>query len=150
MLVHGNLSSYTWWHELIAELPNTHIVAVDLRGYGNSSLNSPITSMIDFAKDLREFCLVKHLSNLTVVGWSLGGVVTMKFVEISPELVRHVVLVCSGGHLGLTTKEADGTEVRTMEQIVNNQKHMMFNHIIEKKESEKMRGIFDMVLFKGL
>lgn len=84
------------------------------------------------------------------MGWSLGGVVAMKFAEIAPELVAHVLLVCSGGHLGVAAKEADGTEVKTMEQVKANAKHQMFSSIIQNKDRVKMRSIFDMVLFKGL
>lgn len=99
---------------------------------------------------MKEFCSKKNLKDLIVVGWSLGGLITMKFAEVAPELVKHIVLVCSVGHLGLIAKETDGTEVKTMDQIKSNQKYKTFTEIIEKKEIEKMRGIFNLVLFKGL
>ena len=85
LFVHGNLSSKDWWREAIAELGHDYrVFAVDMRGYGNSSYNQPISSIEDLATDIKLFCEKKELTNLTIVGWSLGGLVVMKLAELIP------------------------------------------------------------------
>jgi pimeloyl-ACP methyl ester carboxylesterase len=51
---------------------------LDLRGYGKSSLNNKTSNSADLAHDVVRFCEIKNFKKVTLIGWSLGGVVCMK------------------------------------------------------------------------
>ena len=55
-----------------------HLVAVDQRGFGKSSWNTPCTRLVNWAEDLRDFCKVRGIEKCIVNGWSFGGGVAMK------------------------------------------------------------------------
>jgi len=61
-----------------------HVVAVDLRGFGNSTYNTACGYFGDWAVDLKLFCLDKNIKQCIAIGWSFGGGVSMKFAEIAP------------------------------------------------------------------
>lgn len=85
VFVHGTFSSIVWWKETIETIKtNTRVLAVDLRGYGDSSNNKHVTCLDDFARDVGELCKLRGLKNITIVGWSLGGIVSMKVAELYP------------------------------------------------------------------
>lgn len=150
LFVHGNLSSQSWWDEAIAELGNGfHIFAVDMRGFGNSSYNKPITSIEDLATDLKEFCEKKQLNQITLVGWSLGGLVVMKLAELIPDRAANVVLTCSAGHLGICHKDPNTQEpIDTVERVKQNDKHKFMGKCIEDKNAMMMCGVFDAALLQ--
>lgn len=103
LFVHGNFSSSYWWLDVMKQLSQYkyHIVAVDLRGFGQSSYNTACSYFGDWAVDLKLFCLSKNIKQCIPIGWSFGGGVSMKFAEIAPQIVCKLVLTCSVSHLGL-------------------------------------------------
>jgi len=75
LLIHGfGASTYTWRH-IAPELAQTHrVIAVDLKGFGQS--DKPFDSrysVFDQAELLAELIEAKDLRNLTLVGHSFGG-----------------------------------------------------------------------------
>ena len=75
LLIHGfGASTYTWRH-IAPELARTHrVIAVDLKGFGQS--DKPFDSrysVFDQAELLAELIEEKDLHNLTLVGHSFGG-----------------------------------------------------------------------------
>ena len=79
LLIHGfGASTYTWRH-IAPELAQTHrVIAVDLKGFGQS--DKPFDSrysVFDQAELLAELIEEKDLRNLTLVGHSFGGGVAL-------------------------------------------------------------------------
>ncbi len=79
LLIHGfGTSTYTWRHVAPA-LANTHrVIAVDLKGFGQS--DKPMDarySVYDQAELLAQLIEDRNLSNLTLVGHSFGGGVAL-------------------------------------------------------------------------
>lgn len=79
LLIHGlGASSYTW-HAIIPELAKTRrVIALDLKGFGNS--DKPLDdaySIADQAKLVRDYIRRRDLRDLTVVGHSFGGAVAL-------------------------------------------------------------------------
>ncbi|HBR27714.1 MAG TPA: alpha/beta hydrolase, partial [Rhizobiales bacterium] len=75
LLIHGfGASTYTWRH-VAPELAKTHrVIAVDLKGFGQS--DKPFDSrysVFDQAELLAQLIVDKDLRNLTLVGHSFGG-----------------------------------------------------------------------------
>ncbi|MDR5659901.1 alpha/beta hydrolase [Serpentinicella sp. ANB-PHB4] len=102
VLVHGNLSSSRHWDILMEELaPKYKIYALDLRGFGMSSYNKPISCLRDFAHDLHLFIQSLKLKNFTLAGWSTGGGVSMEYVINYPNVAKKLILFQSVGIKGL-------------------------------------------------
>ncbi len=89
-----------WWTETINALKDQkyHIIAVDLRGFGNSSYKAQCHHFKDWALDLVDFCKLKKIKECTAIGWSFGGGVSMKLAELIPETVKKIILTCSVSH----------------------------------------------------
>lgn len=104
LFIHGNFSNWKWWTDTIDALKihQYHIIAVDLRGFGESSYLQPCRHFADWAADLLDLCRIKQVKQCFAVGWSFGGGISMKLAEMAPELVQKVVLTCSVSHEGLT------------------------------------------------
>ena len=98
MLVHGNVSSSAFFAPLMTALPaNWHVVAPDLRGYGETEAK-PIDATRgagDWADDLWALCeTLGWTDSVHVLGWSMGGGVVMQFALNHPEAVSSLTLAC--------------------------------------------------------
>jgi pimeloyl-ACP methyl ester carboxylesterase len=101
LMLHGlGATTYTWRY-LIPNLARTHrIIAVDLKGAGKS--DKPLDDaygILDQAGLLKTFVERKSLSNLTVVGHSLGGGVALALAldlnRTNPGTLKRLVLIAS-------------------------------------------------------
>src|SRR5262245_16929615 len=79
LLIHGfGASSYTWRHIAPALARDHRVIAVDLKGFGQS--DKPFDerySVFDQADLLAQLIVDKNLHNLTLVGHSFGGGVAL-------------------------------------------------------------------------
>lgn len=115
VLVHGNVSSGAFWDPLIAALGDSfHIVAPDLRGYGDTE-PAPIDAtrgVRDFSDDLRALLVALDLAERPAVllGWSVGGGVVMQYTIDHPRHVAGLVLENPMSPYGFGgTKDVRGT-----------------------------------------
>jgi len=76
------------------------VIALDLRGYGDSSYYRRISSLKDFADDIKLFLEAKMIKIAFVVGWSLGGGIALELAAHYPNLVSKMVLINSTTHRG--------------------------------------------------
>ncbi|MBI4528822.1 MAG: alpha/beta hydrolase [Deltaproteobacteria bacterium] len=100
ILVHGNRDHCRSWDFFVAALGARgslpfHVVALDLRGHGDSEWHSPDRQYQheDFLLDLS--CLIRHLGKETfsLAGHSLGGAMAVLYSGCFPERIRRLVLV---------------------------------------------------------
>ncbi len=79
LLIHGfGASTFTWRHIAPALAETNKVIAVDMKGFGQS--DKPLDerySILDQANLLRQLILDHDLKNLTVVGHSFGGGVAL-------------------------------------------------------------------------
>lgn len=98
LLVHGMAGSSTTWREMIPRLePHFHILAPDLPGHGESSLDFDDYSLGAMASALRDLLVVRGITRCTIVGQSLGGGVALQFVYQYPDFCERIALIGSGG-----------------------------------------------------
>jgi 3-oxoadipate enol-lactonase len=102
VFVHGWQADRTVWSELIDALgPETHALAIDARGSGESHEAPGPYRLERFAADLRELIEARELGPVVLVGHSMGATVALRFAVDAPELVRGLVLIApvpaSGG-----------------------------------------------------
>lgn len=98
LLIHGMAGSSRTWRELISRLESRyHVIAPDLPGHGESSLDFDDYSLGSMASTLRDLLVARGITRCTVIGQSLGGGVAMQFVYQYPDLCERLVLIGSGG-----------------------------------------------------
>ena len=101
LLIHGNMTSSKHWDLVIEQLdPSYKVYGIDLRGFGASTYNHPITSIKDFADDVKSFVDIIGLTDFSIMGWSTGGAVAMQFVAEHPERCQKLILLASASTRG--------------------------------------------------
>lgn len=96
LLIHGNMSSSVHWQPVMEVLESDyHILAPDLRGFGDSSYHTRFDSLRELADDLRDFVIQLNLPSFSAVGWSTGGGVALELAADMPEKVKKVILLDS-------------------------------------------------------
>ena len=152
VLVHGNLSSKEWWHDTLQGLKGYphHILAVDMRGFGESTYSKPCERYGDWASDLVAFCGQLKVEKCMVVGWSFGGAITMKFAELAPHLVTKVLLVCSMAAHGFKIPKGDGKFCESREEMKESQMFNMMNGNITSQNVEAVRAPWRVSLFANV
>ncbi len=96
VLVHGNMSSSVHWQLVMEALEDDyHILAPDLRGFGDSSYHQRFDSLRELADDLRDFVTQLGLHSFYLVGWSTGGGVALELAADMPGSVKKVILLDS-------------------------------------------------------
>ena len=93
LILHGFLGSSDNWRAMRKRFASTYkVFCLDQRNHGNSP-HSDIMDYTVMAEDLREFLAEQSLSNVCLLGHSMGGKVAMQFASESPEIVAKLVIV---------------------------------------------------------
>ncbi|MET4578875.1 alpha/beta fold hydrolase [Ottowia thiooxydans] len=93
----GNRSN--WAAQMDGSLSGFRTVALDLRGYGASSLPKGALALTDFVEDVVSVMDHLHIRSAHLVGLSMGGLVVQALYAAYPERVTSLTLVaCRGGH----------------------------------------------------
>ncbi len=96
VLLHGNLNASVQWDLLFEHLDERFtLYAPDLRGFGESSYESPIETMEDFAEDVRLFVDALGLQTFHLAGLSIGAAVAMRVTLDVPKRVDKLILLAS-------------------------------------------------------
>ena len=96
LLIHGNMSSSVHWQTVMAELEKDyHVIAPDLRGFGDSSYLKRFDSLRELAGDLKDFVSKLDIGLFTAVGWSTGGGVALELAADLPDKVKKIILLDS-------------------------------------------------------
>lgn len=95
VFVHGWMMSGRFFRRQREAFRGSHRVVVpDLRGCGGSATRSGSVTLNRLAADLRELVTYLGLHDLVLVGWSLGGGITMRYLDTyGTDGVRGVCLV---------------------------------------------------------
>lgn len=125
VFIHGWLLSRHYWNPLIERLaPNYQCLSYDLRGFGSSQWPSDVNdefsltsySLASYAKDLNQLLEQLNLSNVWLVGHSLGGSVAIWGAEQISQRVKGIICINAGG--GIYLKEEFERFRAAGEQIV--------------------------------
>ncbi|MEN8042136.1 MAG: alpha/beta hydrolase [Actinomycetota bacterium] len=97
LLIHGLGSSGADWEmQIPALIPDFRVIAVDLRGHGQSDKPDGPYSIAMFAGDVAAVIEELGIAPCHVVGLSLGGITALELAATRPELVRRAVIVNAG------------------------------------------------------
>lgn len=110
MLLHGFAVDHRMWHNQMSQLASRfHLIAVQLRGFGKSTLDEANFSLAELAQDV-EF-LRKHLAGdeaVHLAGLSMGGCVAFEYWRQFSQHLASLILVCTKP----TTENAEGNAGR--------------------------------------
>jgi pimeloyl-ACP methyl ester carboxylesterase len=101
LLLHGGAAHAHWWDH-IAPIWARHyrVIALDLRGHGDSSwVVPPAYEVEDYVADLEEVIATLDLALLVLVGHSLGGFIAMAYAASHPAVLRALTVVDIGFRL---------------------------------------------------
>ena len=96
VLIHGvGLNKEMWGGQIVGLAPHFQVIAYDMLGHGDSPLPAPGTSLEGYAEQLRE--LIEHLGlpHVSVIGFSMGGLVARAFALHHPQLLDSLVILNS-------------------------------------------------------
>ncbi|TQR12556.1 alpha/beta hydrolase [Psychrobacillus lasiicapitis] len=96
LLVHGFCGSSDYWRNLIHELAQTYrVIALDLPGHGDSSVQENINEIDQYATFIRDFLDELKIDQVTMFGHSLGGYITLAFAEMYSDRLKGFSLIHS-------------------------------------------------------
>ncbi len=147
LLIHGlGSSSLDWERQTPVFSDKYKVVALDLRGHGQTDKPPGPYSMSIFANDAAELIKSLGLGPVHVVGISLGGMVTFQLAVDSPNLVKSMVIVNTNPEfLVQTIKDHWQVFMRTMLVRLFGMRKMgevLSKRLFSKPEQEYLRNEF--------
>jgi len=101
VLLHGGAAHAHWWDHIAPILAEQYnVVALDLRGHGDSSwVVPPAYEIEDYVGDIEEIFAALHLDSPVVMGHSLGGFIALTYATRHTTTLRGLIVVDIGFRL---------------------------------------------------
>ncbi|WP_433965490.1 alpha/beta fold hydrolase [Tunturiibacter gelidiferens] len=94
VLLHGfPETSYAWRYQIPELAKKYHVIAPDLRGYGETDKPSSGYDKRTMAMDLRELMLALNLPKISLVSHDRGSRVATRFAKDHPEVLDRLVVM---------------------------------------------------------
>lgn len=123
VLIHGLGTSSSTWVRLLPELdPTWNVLALDLPGFGFSTIDSgrPFAGLQEHVGAVSALIKEKLVRPCILLGHSLGGWIAAKFSVQEPGKVRHLILVDSAGILcDDTIEQGKAFQVNSIRDLKN-------------------------------
>ena len=105
VLIHGAWASHEWWRWQVPVLSRDYrVLTLDVRGHGQSSPLQTSCSIERFTRDLEIIFQKLGIEEMSLVGWSMGGMISLQFCLNLPRKVKALVLIATRGHRCPKTK----------------------------------------------
>ena len=108
VLIHGFLGSSEIWSSFIPELISKYqIITIDLPGHGNSNHYEGKLSMEFIANNVKSILELHSIESAHFLGHSMGGYVSLAFLDLFPEMVKSITLLNSTAREDSEQKKKD-------------------------------------------
>ena len=108
LMIHGNMSSSIHFEPLIRRIQHKYrCIAVDLRGFGDSSYHHRFDSLAELADDVALLLEKLEISSVYLVGWSNGGGVGLQLCARHGQLVKKFFDIEGAGLKGYPLYQKD-------------------------------------------
>lgn len=155
LMIHGNMSSSVHYEPLISRIKEKYrCVAVDLRGFGDSSYNNRFDTLEELADDVALLMDALQLQKVYLVGWSNGGGVGLKLCAKYPDKVKKFFAIEGAGLKGYplyrktpdfkSTTEAYATKE---EMAADPLQVAPMIPVFEKKDAAMMTAVWDATIY---
>lgn len=136
VLLHGFPLDRTMWAQQIARFSASHrVVAVDLRGFGQSPAREVTATMGDMAEDVAAVLDALQLGPVVLCGLSMGGYVALAFQEGHRGLLRGLIL-CDTRAIADTPEAAKARRV-TADRVIKEGTSFLADTMLPKLFAEK-------------
>ena len=93
LILHGLFGSLDNWQTIGKKFAETHAVyLIDLRNHGKSP-HSDEFDYLEMARDVAEICEEENLTNVSLLGHSMGGKTAITFSVEFPHLLSKLIIV---------------------------------------------------------
>ena len=94
LLLHASGCHAHWWNDVGLLLAETyHVLALDLRGHGESQHAQPPDYSFDaYVADIISFVDTLNLQRLAIIGHSMGGYIGLQYASTQPAALRALVV----------------------------------------------------------
>ncbi|WP_223700760.1 intracellular short-chain-length polyhydroxyalkanoate depolymerase [Sutcliffiella deserti] len=157
LLVHGNMTSSKHWDLVMENIdPSFHLIAMDMRGFGESTYHEKFYSIKELASDVKLFVDSLALKDFIFIGWSTGGAVGMQFAADYPEYCKKLILLASASTRGFPIFQTDETgkpdltkRLTDYEEILQDKaRTITVTQAYETKNKPILRMIWDYAIYK--
>lgn len=95
VFLHGLNLNHTIWKNEIEFFDDLgySILTLDLRGFGKSEKPKEKYKIENFSKDLNEILNKENIKEIILVGFSLGGMISLNFYKQFPKKVKMLILI---------------------------------------------------------
>lgn len=98
VFIHGAWASHEWWRWQIPDLSrNYRTLALDVRGHGRSTPLDGAYSVRGFVRDLDMLFEEVGVEKAVLVGWSMGGLISLQYCMDHPSKVAALILIATRG-----------------------------------------------------
>ncbi len=155
--LHGNMCSSFEFIDFMESLSNRNIrvISPDLRGFGESSYNTPISTFEEYAGDIIELLDNLGISSFTLLGHYIGGAVAMEIASLLKNRVKKLVFVSSVGTLGYPMNKLDSSGQPIPNEFLTSREEiesdifrvLPVQQIFDYKDFDFLKGVFESTLF---
>ena len=155
LMIHGNMSSGVHFEPLIQRLQDQfRCIAVDLRGFGDSTYNNRFDTLGQLAEDVNLLLEKLEIPSVYLVGWSNGGGVSLKLCALHPEKVKKFFDIEGASHKGYPLFVKD-EKFQSTGKPYENKEHLATDPlsvapmipVFEKKDAAMMSAVWDATIY---
>lgn len=130
VFLHGFLESSQMWKDFSEEYSSHYkVICIDLPGFGKSDVFTEVHSMEFMAEVVKNILEEQEVRECVMIGHSMGGYVSLAFLEKYPELLKGLVLFHS--HALADTEEAKINRNRTINIVDKNKKNFISQFVAD-------------------
>jgi pimeloyl-ACP methyl ester carboxylesterase len=150
------MSSGVHYQPIIDDLLEKYRVIIpDMRGFGDSTYNTPINSLEDLGKDIIEIMDSLNINSYFLAGWSTGGGIALKIASLVPTRVRKIILIESCSYRGYPIFQKDqnnqpllGVHYQTKEEMAKDPVQVLpMVQIFETKNKPFINAVWDQLIY---
>ena len=155
LMIHGNMSSGVHFEPLICRLQDQYrCIAVDLRGFGDSSYNNRFDTLAELAEDVNLLLEKLEIPSVYLVGWSNGGGVSLQLCAQHPQKVKKFFDIEGASLKGYPLFVKD-EKFQSTGKPYENKEHLATDPlsvapmipVFEKKDAAMMSAVWDATIY---
>lgn len=124
VLLHGFLENSTMWASFLPQLTMNHrVICIDLLGHGETECLGYIHTMDDMAQAVHSIIALLQLTDIIMIGHSMGGYVGCAFAKAYPEKTNKLCLLNS-------TPDTDDNERRIIRRRANRMAQTQYEQLV--------------------
>jgi 3-oxoadipate enol-lactonase len=149
VLLHPLALGSAIWELGLNELGHARdVIAVDLRGHGDSGWNGTPFTIDDLAQDIVELLRLLDVNRCDMAGMSMGGCVAMSVAASHPSLVRNLALCDTTAWYGpgataAWEERAHAAEQKPRQELIGFQTQRWFSEGFRERRPEDVQHIVD-------